>query len=298
MIKREVKVELVGGLGNQLFGYFAGIYFKNKFQTNLTLDFSQVNCVGHLDSDIRNYILVEHSEINRLNYNTSYKILTRKIRDKIYFEFPWLNNIFPLFTKIINDKNISKIDFFKLKKKIIMRGYFGNFEYFDAIKHSVPELELCFPSQNYLELCKQAVQLEPIMVHIRRGDYVSHSHVYGLLSDEYYREAIEIARSKVGDRQIWVFSDDILTAKKIFNKLEEQARFIESDTKLSPAEVLLIFSKGSANIIANSTFSAWGAALNLSSDVKICPSTYFFDGRATPYWPPKKWLPVDSRWET
>jgi hypothetical protein len=292
----ETEVELVGGLGNQLFGYFAGLYFQELYGTTLTLNFSQIKTVGHLDSDLRHFKLVPHQAVESLNYNSKPRLTSRRIRDKILYHQPE-------FVRILNPLTLTIGDEFDLKKrldsrarKLLLRGYFGSFEFFRHLRPSIRNLSLLSPSASYGRLLQEARQQQPIIVHIRRGDYVNHKNTYGLLSSRYYLNAIKIAESHVGPKMVWIFSDDLKEARTIKEELNLSARIIENEFKLNPAEALRIQSEGSANVVANSTFSAWGAALNSQSQIKICPSQYFFDGRDTPHWPPQDWISIEPDW--
>jgi hypothetical protein len=293
---RETEVELVGGLGNQLFGYFAGLYFKELYGSTLTLNFSQIRTVGHLDSDLRHFKLVPHQAVESLNYNSLPRLTTRRIRDKILYHQPALARILKPLTITIGDEFDLNKGLDSRATKLLLRGYFGSFEFFRHLKPSVRDLSLLSPSTNYVRLSQEARQEQPIIIHIRRGDYVNYKNTYGLLSSRYYSNAIKIAESYVGHKAVWIFSDDLKEAKLIKSELGHSARIIENELKLNPAEALRIQSEGSANVVANSTFSAWGAALNSRSQIKICPSQYFFDGRETPHWPPRDWISIEPDW--
>jgi hypothetical protein len=303
---RDVRVELVGGLGNQLFGYFAGLYLQQSFESSITLDFSQIRTIGHLNSDLRLFDLAPHRSIDSYSYESKVRTLIRRVRDKSIIISPNLSKfIYPTTSVIGDDCNLLVIgdnrninnERDKLKSKILLRGYFGNFEYFEQLDTSKKLLELARPRPAFRRAYSIAKTRRPIVVHVRRGDYVSHKNIYGLLSETYYENAINEAKSLVGNQPIWVFSDDLNFAENMFIRLGVKVTFLEREYQLNPAEVMLLQSVGSANIIANSTFSAWGAALNIESTVKICPSKYFADNRLTPHWPPKGWNFIEPDWQ-
>lgn len=293
---RDTEVELVGGLGNQLFGYFAGLYFQEAYNTTLTLNFSQIKTVGHHDSDLRHFKLAPHQAVESLNYNSLPRLTGRRIRDKIFHHQPEIARILSPLTLTIGDEFDLKKKVSSRASKLLLRGYFGSFEFFENLRPSTQSLSLLRPSTSYIRLLQEAREEQPIIIHIRRGDYVTHKDTYGLLSSRYYLNAIAIAESYVGKKTVWIFSDDLKEAMTIKKELQLTSRIIENEFELSPAEALIIQSEGSANIVANSTFSAWGAALNSQSRIKICPSQYFLDGRKTPHWPPRGWISIDPAW--
>lgn len=120
---------------------------------------------------------------------------------------------------------------------------------------------------------QSAVSSRPIFVHYRLTDYLKED-AFGTPSPKYYSGALEMLNAL--DREIWVFSDDSEMAKKIFPKdYLSRASFVD-DTDLSPAQALHLFRFGSDYVIANSSFSWWGAALRFEQNCKvIAPIPWF-----------------------
>jgi ribonuclease HI len=110
-------------------------------------------------------------------------------------------------------------------------------------------------------------------------------------------EAIDLAQKNTNQDEIWVFSDSHSATKQILENWKGRFRLIEEEFEITPAESMMLQSLGISNITANSTFSAWAAALNDRATQRICPQTYFQDNRETPNWPPKGWTPIASKWE-
>lgn len=295
--RMEIEIELTGGLGNQLFGYYAGIYFSEKYNGSLTLNFSNLNRPQHRLSDLRSFNLVPHQSKLNKNHNSKFGVLKRRLRDKCILEIPKSSKFFFPNTELINDTHLfgefPKAD----RSRMLLRGYFGNFQYYESLPECVTQLSLREPSSNFTQLEELAKNVRPIMLHVRRGDYVTHQEVYGLLSKAYYRKALSMASQLGLDSEIWVFSDDAKAAKEILRGTDGGFRYIEEEFAVTPPESLLIQSLGSVNISANSTFSAWASALNKHAHLKICPKQYFKDGRETPNWPPRNMIAIDSTWE-
>ena len=293
----KVEIELVGGLGNQLFGYYAGLYFSSKYNAELTLDFSNLEPPIHRNSDLRDFRLTPHQAKLRILNQTVTGDFIRRVNDKVILSYPTATKIIHPLTEFFKDSNEFEHSPSGKKHRIQLRGYFGNFEYFESVKNQYPKISLRTISDSFIKLSKEAETNRPIMLHIRRGDYVTHSKVYGLLSQDYYLEAIELASQYTSQDDIWVFSDDSRAAKTILKGHKSRVRLIEEEFKLTPAESMILQSLGIINITANSTFSAWAAALNDSAIMRICPETYFLDNRKTPNWPPKDWTAIRSKWE-
>jgi hypothetical protein len=141
-----------------------------------------------------------------------------------------------------------------------LRGYFQSYKYFKEYEYFI------------LSSLTPSMSLEPesdlCAIHVRRGDYLNLPHHYHQLDMNYYCQAMDIIKS---DRYI-IFSDDIEWCKRNFigNK------FLFSE-KSSPYEDLAIMSKKCDNvIIANSSFSWWGAYLNTNFSKKVvAPQKWF-----------------------
>jgi hypothetical protein len=154
------------------------------------------------------------------------------------------------------------------------------------------------PSSWYLETCSLVKESKPIFVHIRRGDYKRLSDSYGLLDTSYYVAAVTMARKFLPNNPIWVVSDDIPEAKKLFAPiLPVNTIWVDPPISADPVESLLLMSQGAGNIIANSTFSWWGAVLNENSIVTVAPKKWFKGMQDPKDLYPPHWLLIESSWQ-
>ena len=128
-----------------------------------------------------------------------------------------------------------------------------------------------------------------VSVHIRRGDYVKLSNQ---LPISYYHNAMAHMRSIVKDPFWIVFSDDVDWVKRNLN-LTEDHYFVSENENLEDYEELMVMSCCKNQIIANSTFSWWGAWLNRNEcKTVIGPEKWFIKGasRQEPYLLLKNWI--------
>lgn len=117
-----------------------------------------------------------------------------------------------------------------------------------------------------------------VSVHIRRGDYLlrKHSKIHGLCSLEYYLQAIQFIKSKSKDPVFYFFSDDIPWARENF--CNPSYKFVDCNSGSNSCLDLYLMSQCKHNIIANSTFSWWGAWLNRNKEkIVVAPSVWFND---------------------
>jgi hypothetical protein len=150
------------------------------------------------------------------------------------------------------------------------KGYFQSEKYFSHNRgHILEKLE--FPSvlAAYVgDKYKDILREETTSLHIRRGDYVSLDKIHPLQSCDYYYNAVE--SFPTSDRFL-IFSDDINWCKENLNI--PKSTYIEGESDVVD---LLLMSLCKNNIIANSTFSWWGAWLNRNGDKKvIAPKDWF-----------------------
>jgi hypothetical protein len=134
-----------------------------------------------------------------------------------------------------------------------------------------------------------------LAIHMRLGDYKSESS-FGILGPEYYQEALRTILKKDEFTQVWLFSDEPNLAKEIFHfETKLPMKWIKNQD-ISPAETLELFRMCSGYIIANSSFSWWGAKLSYKhSPVVIAPSKWFMSMDDPIDLLPPTWIRVSPR---
>jgi hypothetical protein len=152
-------------------------------------------------------------------------------------------------------------------------GYFQTEKYFSHIGNSIRE-DFTFKSE-VLNPCKEAFEFDQVIsLHVRRTDYVEKSADHPPCSLEYYETALSKFDS---DLPVLIFSDDTEWCKE--QELFESDRFMVSESGWNLVDMCLM-TMCSHHIIANSSFSWWGAWLSGSDNV-IAPSRWFGDSGYT-----------------
>ena len=273
-------VKIIGGLGNQMFQYAFAYALAEKNQKEVKLDIS-----GFKVYDLRNYELnifnislplASEKEIRELKYKSEnivkkvFRKLARKpldISERYYIE-PYFHFDEKVF-------NINGYDYFD--------GYWQSEKYFmdyrdKIIKEFTLKNKLSLESQKYLEKIRVS---NSVSLHIRRGDYISNSAVnkkHGTCGIEYYHNAIGLIKEKIKNPIFFIFSDDLLWCKENLTITENQV-FVELSKEVHDSEEMYLLSQCKHNIIANSSFSWWGAWLNQNNTkIVIAPETWFKDG--------------------
>jgi hypothetical protein len=280
-----ILVELNGGLGNQMFQYAAGRSLQ--VQTGLPL---------LLDTSILDYGLVGKGYTKR-----AYEIgLFQNVKAERYSR--------PIFQIGEGYNKVSAVQFKALKffdtyfrgfetwnetqliqepqdepfpKRIKLEGYFQSQKYFQDSR-SVLLADFEFPvvsdDKNKETIQQIAKSSSTVSLHVRRSDYLTavHKDNHPVCSVQYYEEALSVLKARVGDVRCVVFSDDIPWAKENLQFLGADGIFVSHNSGSSSYEDMRLMSLCSHNIIANSSFSWWGAWLNRSPEkIVIAPAQWF-----------------------
>jgi hypothetical protein len=183
-----------------------------------------------------------------------------------------------------------------------VQGYFQTAEYYQSLKLSGGDTALVLrrPSDWFQKTRVELEHIKPLVVHVRRGDYLQEKNrPIGALSSEYFEQAIKVAKGRkdFGNREVWVFSDDISQVMPEFNEFGIKInRWIQPPENVDPAESLVLMSKTDAVVVSNSTFSWWAAVLG-SPKLVVCPSAWFRLLPEPEGLIPSDWIRVESSWK-
>jgi hypothetical protein len=157
--------------------------------------------------------------------------------------------------------------FYKLKFSLfnVYEGYWQSEKYFDKVQSELRRLytfnfeKLSSETLDYLSSIKST---NSVSVHIRRADYLQHEDFYGgICTFEYYRNAIKYFMKNIDNPIFYFFSDDIEWVVEQFENLPIY-KFVNINHSNDNWQDMYLMSQCNHNIIANSTFSWWGAWLN------------------------------------
>lgn len=264
-------VRIQGGLGNQMFQYaYAKTSSLNGFDVKLDI------------SNFETYKL--HGGYWLDKYSIDLKIASKNEIGKVYknralFQF-WNRTITK---KIRKEKSLSfDTSMQDIKDGTYAYGYFQTERYFLHIRNIIL-LQFVIKNENskYTDnMANKIMSLEvACSLHIRRGDYVSDrksNKIHGVCDLEYYKKAMKILNDKYENITYIVFSDDIAWSKE--NLASINMIYVDSKENRMPHEDIYLMSLCQHNIIANSSFSWWGAWLNTNDKKTIlAPKIWFTD---------------------
>jgi hypothetical protein len=267
-----VVIYLQGGLGNQLFQYAFGRYLQELRGEELYIDsshFAKSQSLGETPralqlNEFHTHFLPTNAQINSRIQKEMNLPLLRRIRNKLV---PY-NHLL-----VLNDQSVWNEDQHPKQEILYLKGYFQKENYFSKIR-----LELLQELQpNYTLLRNHELPENAVSVHVRRGDYVSLTSAaahHGTCSVEYYNRAMQLMSEKIQNPHFVFFSDDIAWCKTTFGHLSN-AHFMEPLEGMRESEDMIWMSRCQHHIIANSSYSWWGAWLNVSPNkIVVAPATW------------------------
>lgn len=269
-----VITQITGGLGNQMFQYAIGKAISLQHNEILKLDITSYDKFKphngyRLNALNINENIANPSEIKKFRLLSYFSTLSGKQRLKEQ-------------ERTIYDPEVFKYN------NVYLNGYWHNENYFKNIKNILekeftPKESLSIDAKNYLQT---VIGSNSISVHIRRGDYLKHPNL-GVLDLNYYKRAIKFFLENQQNPIFYFFSDDLNWCKENFSFVERKI-FIENT--LSEVEDLHLMTNCRHNIIANSTFSWWGAWLNNNvNKMVIAPQKWMAHNPKNYSWVPNTW---------
>ena len=180
-------------------------------------------------------------------------------------------------------------------RSAVQVGYFQTFRWLEnpLVMSTFKNLRVKEVGRDLLNLQRAALKAKPLIVHCRFGDYKDELD-FGIPDRNYYQSALDLMYLRCDYSEIWVFSDEIVLAKeKIPNRYHERVRWI-GDVDNSSAASLEAMRLGSGYIIANSTFSWWGAMLTANAGVPVvAPKKWFKNAEDPVDLIPNSWIRID-----
>jgi hypothetical protein len=283
-------VRLCGGLGNQLFQYAAGRRLSLERQAELVLDLSWYKYTPKSNT-LRQYELINYP-IQARAAGRNEEILCRLYSSRIlkYISipsWPWSR-----YHETGFEFNPAFAD---IKDNTYIDGYWQSYKYFEDVAEIIRKelIPLPIPSALDQSIANQIFATESVSVHVRRGDYVTQkaaANTHGVCQLEYYYAALDTIKQIVPNPHFYVFSDDPDWCKSNLT-FPGSAVFVDHNSDTTAFQDMQLMSRCRHHIIANSSFSWWGAWLNPRKDKRvIAPKRWFMDDRSTVSLTPAEWI--------
>ena len=271
--------EINGGLGNQMFQYACGRALAHKNKERLYIDTrSLINAKTTVEFTARPYELGI--------FNIQAEEMSPALRSRF---FPKAIPLKVLYKWILNYKIYTEPAFyfnkaiFEVKGNVFLRGYWQTEKYLKAAEDIIRK-DFAFEkkkNEETLALADSMQRTNAVSLHVRRGDYVSSpsaNSFHGLAGLEYYQKAIALIKEKTVDPFFYIFSDDAAWAEEHLAKDNSNTLVIKHNTGKDSWQDMYLMSICNHHIIANSSFSWWGAWLNnKEGKIVTAPKIWFAD---------------------
>lgn len=282
-------VKIIGGLGNQMFQYSLGRSIAVKNNVELKLDISAFDSYKLHSYQLDKFNIIENiATYKEIKGFTRWKI---EVRDNFKRYYEIFEDILNPFTPYYRRKYVKERDYtfdsniLKIRDNVYLDGYWGCEKYFKEIESIIKKeftIKDELDSEN-LNMANEILGTESVSLHIRRGDYVSDpqtNKIHGTCSLNYYFQAIDEICKLVSEPHFFIFSDDPDWVKNNFS-IPFPVQIISFNGSEKPHLDLHLMSLCKHHIIANSTFSWWGAWLSENPKKMVLA--------------PKTWVNVPSR---
>ena len=267
-----ISIHLMGGLGNQLFQIFTTIAYGLQERIKVVFPYSETLTTGaerptYWRSLLSRLIPFTSGEENK--NPTNQEIYSWKVLRETVFSYNQLPNI----PESIN---------------VILYGYWQSYKYFDTVKNTIfkliriEDLKSAILKEYSTYFADENTQV--ISMHFRLGDYKSSPDCHPILSKEYYYNSLKyIKQSQIQEMNTKILyfceavdNEDVLEIIGYLKMLFEDSVFIKVDDSIPDWKQMILMSICHHNIIANSSFSWWGAYLNNDISKIVCyPDIWF-----------------------
>ncbi len=279
-----VIVKLNGGIGNQMFQYAAARrlayvnnvplkldiswFGKNRAETRRNYNLDCFNLEAEIARDN------EVSELKSHRNNPFFRHLPGFLKKLVFHTGQ---------THIIEKAYNFDPEILLLKDNVYLDGYWQTDKYFNDVE-DVLRSDFTFRSEpegqnlHYAELIRN---LNSVSLHVRRGDYVSSASTgafHGLCSLDYYRQAVTEIFRRTDKPVFFAFSDDMEWVRENL-KIDADVYYVDCNTSETCHEDMRLMSLCKHHIIANSSFSWWGAWLGSHPDKIVCAPEKWFNAK-------------------
>lgn len=268
---------LCGGIGNQMFQYAAGRRLAERRGVDLKLHF-----IPFGGNTPREYQLGSFNIREQFASSTEVALLTsprtglfRKLLTRISGKQQGCPDTYVKERHYHFDPAI-----LDLEGNVYLEGYWQSEKYFSDITPIIRnEFEIrCSPDSRNRLIAETIRACESVSIHVRRGDYVTDpetSRVHGICGPEYYAESMRYVGERVDTPHFFIFSDDPTWARDNI-RTDFQSTVVDHNGTEDAYEDLRLMSLCRYHIIANSSFSWWGAWLSENPEkIVIAPSRWF-----------------------
>ncbi|HVI45456.1 MAG TPA: alpha-1,2-fucosyltransferase [Chitinophaga sp.] len=273
----KIVVKIFGGLGNQMFQYACGYALARRYNAQLCLDISAYKVKTHQGFEIPRFegfseeVLSEDEVLGLFGRFFPLKLLL-------------IRKLLPNGRSVFVEKKFGMYNELPMSGNLMyLMGYWQSASFFNECAEELRE-KFVFKLQNLEKnqpILEKMKRNNSIAIHVRRGDYVSiksNQQYHGVCSLEYYNNAIGLMEEKLDSPCFFIFSDDTEWANANLDFKGAQVYLVDVNKGSDSFMDMYMISQCNHQIIANSSFSWWGAWLNNHPEkIIVAPEKWFAD---------------------
>ena len=281
-----IVVKMTGGIGNQLFGFAAGLSQAKRLGCRLVLD---ARAFG--STEIRTF------ELAQLGYEV---IQPKPSQDKLASKLAFLAKSKPTDDLVVFKESGFDFDdsINQVKPGTLLTGYFQSWKYFTNVEEELLKI-LGGPLQIEHKAKTNKSSIQEGTMHVRRGDYLDEKTMkfHGLATNSYFNRSLRFLATTMNQVKVNIYSDspDLIDLREY--KTDFYLSLVD-DSSLSAIETLDAMSRSEGFIMSNSSFSWWAAWLMGVRGGKgpvIAPRPWFASGLSAHDLLKPDWITLDAR---
>ncbi|MFZ5553778.1 MAG: alpha-1,2-fucosyltransferase [Bacteroidota bacterium] len=290
-------VKLIGGLGNQMFQYAFARSLALHHGVELKLDISELSMSKEImDFTNRPLGLYAFSIVSEIASDEEVRSFLKgkggKIIDRVSLSLPFKSRHFYLREPYFQFYSKAM----KAPAHTYVDGYWHSEKYFVVHRKQIVNDFTIKNISSPVEKWKDEIENKnAVSVHVRRGDYLNETNrkIYAECGSAYYLKAMEAIGKKTADAEYYIFSDDPDWCMKNLGT-GSRLHFVDVEKQHKPHEDIFLMSLCKHNVIANSSFSWWGAWLNRNKNkIVIAPEKWFLSAdKNTKDLLPENWIKI------
>lgn len=298
----QIVVRQISGLGNQLFQYAAGRYFANKYRSHLRIAIDPPQrAFSH--GYPRPFLLTEYQIDAPFAPPTGFDRAVLATRQPFSILGSAARRLFRIqtFAEKLEEryKFHPELNIHRDTRTVYLVGYWQAYKFAAAVEQELrSELQFSHPATGINLEIQNRIKDDPesVSLHLRRGDYTLAAEGNIALDFAYYERSIQHMLERLTEPTFYIFSDDMEFARQVVPR-HLRAVFVDHNDARTAHEDMRLMSSCRNHILANSSFSWWGAWLNPRSDKLVTVPKYWL---LTPdsFFPdlvPPGWTILDNR---
>lgn len=265
-------VNILGGLGNQMFQYALLVGLREAFHEEVRVDVSGFSKYHlHNGLELERIFPIKLKQAETLPFHIKKHTLSRYINRYAPFLFPHCQFEYPDY-RCIDDI------FTKNRGNCYYLGYWQHYKYQSAYREQLLKVfDFARPLNDINEKTAEKMKMcNSIGIHVRRGDYLKHKLYKGICNLDYYKTAIGRLLEMIDNPSFFIFSNDMDWCKENLKKIIGNNEIVYVDWNKGQDSYcdMQLMTFCNSLVIANSSFSWWGAFLNGNQNRIIAPKVW------------------------